>query len=523
MNYPHTSPVRMRERLGGVIGIGLLAVALLTLYVVSPGARSTPSGAVPDPHSLERNNRGELSHWHHGNVIGRALIQYGDCLVAGGGFTHAGGVEAPGAAMWDGNNWNLASIEPLNNWVYALAEYGETLYAGGHFTQCGATALPYVARLDAGGSGSWEALGGPPLDGDVWALAAFDDGAQSSLVAGGGFTEAGGAVLNGVARWDGASWLPMGDGFSWEIEPGVFLPGMVYALYVFENQLYAGGAFTHSGASEVRHFAHWNGMSWEAVDGGFDAPVMAIGEFAGELVVGGHFIVAGDEVVFHVAHLGEGEWQPYYWGTNAAVFAITHHRDQLVVGGEFNEAGGLDCSYVAAWNGYDWLPLGAGLDDNRVFGLGLFAGDLFATGGFVTSHDVTVNRIAGWDPPHWFALGDGLEGYFIEPVAPDGQNPIRSLGGAAIAPSPPLGAAVRLAVRPQGNGQYQIRFALPATGRISLDLVDAAGRRVAHVDDGIRTAGEHAITWRPDVGTGVYFLRLAGDAGVYSSRLLVVE
>ncbi|MBD3235196.1 MAG: hypothetical protein GF330_00640 [Candidatus Eisenbacteria bacterium] len=506
------------------IACGLIALLLLPLWPCGAGARETPSGALPDPHGLGRNNRGELSYWHHGNVIGRALIEFDDLLYVGGGFTHAGGIEAPAAACWDGASWMPASSEDLDGWVYAFAEFRQMLYAGGHFQHCGAVETPHIARLDLGGSGAWEPLAGETLDGDLFALTVHDDGAGPMLIAGGSFTAAGGTPLNGVGGWNGANWSPLGDGFTWEVEPGVFLPGIVYALHVFEDQLYAGGAFTHSGATEVGHFARWNGASWEPVDGGFDAPVMAIGEYAGELVAGGHFVVAGDEVVFHLAHLGEGQWQPFGWGTNGGVFAITNFRNQLIVGGEFNEAGGLDCSYVAGWNGYDWYPLGPGVDDNRVYGLGLYDGQLYATGGFITSHAELVNRIARWDQPLWFALDEGLEGTILEPLGPDGESPFHSLGGnGATVPGAARADEVRLAVRPLGDGGYALRYSLPADGWISLDLIDAAGRRLSRIAEGVREGGSHELRWRPDLDTGVYFLRLGSPAGCQGSRLLIVE
>src|SRR5690606_19432964 len=76
------------------------------------------------------------------------------------------------------------------------------------------------------------------VNGDVNALAVFDDGTGEALYAAGRFTTAGGAEANNIARWDGSAWTPLGVG----------IDGSVNALTVFDDgtgpALYAGGPFT---------------------------------------------------------------------------------------------------------------------------------------------------------------------------------------------------------------------------------------------------------------------------------------
>lgn len=77
------------------------------------------------------------------------------------------------------------------------------------------------------------------------------------------------------------------------------------------------------------------------------------------------------------------------------------------------------------------------------------------------------------------------------------------------------------------NPSTSIRFALPAAGRVQLDVYDAAGRRVRALLDETRGAGEHAVAWdgRDDagraLGSGLYVLRLRAG-GVNDSRRLVL-
>jgi hypothetical protein len=79
------------------------------------------------------------------------------------------------------------------------------------------------------------------------------------------FTSAGGMPATRVARWDGASWSAVGDGFA---------DGITWGLQVFDDgngpSLYATGTFTASGSTPVARIARWTGTSWEDVDGGAD-------------------------------------------------------------------------------------------------------------------------------------------------------------------------------------------------------------------------------------------------------------
>jgi hypothetical protein len=87
-------------------------------------------------------------------------------------------------------------------------------------------------------------------------------------------------------------------------------------------------------------------------------------------------------------------------------------------------------------------------------------------------------------------------------------------GLAAPRPNPTLGSA-------------RLAFTLPGPTAITLEVLDAAGRRVRMLAEGPRRAGEHALTWdgRGSDGRrtppGVYFLRLRSAEGLERSARLV--
>jgi len=68
------------------------------------------------------------------------------------------------------------------------------------------------------------------------------------LIAGGGFTTAGGTSANYIASWDGSTWSPLGSGTG---DP------YVYALTVYDGNLIAGGGFTTAGNKVSAYLGAW--------------------------------------------------------------------------------------------------------------------------------------------------------------------------------------------------------------------------------------------------------------------------
>ena len=113
------------------------------------------------------------------------------------------------------------------------------------------------------------------------------------------------------------------------------------------------------------------------------------------------------------------------------------------------------------------------------------------------------------DPQNWVLCEKRFQGTTAVPVA---AISARLLGAA---PNP-------------FNPRTTVRFSLPASGRVLLDLHDAAGRLVAVLADAAFEAGEHGVTWDGRdrqgraVASGSYFARLraGGDVGVIPLTLV---
>jgi peptidoglycan hydrolase-like amidase len=83
---------------------------------------------------------------------------------------------------------------------------------------------------------------------------------NGELIAGGEFTYAGGVTCNGIARWNGSQWQPLGTGMNGSLR--------CRALTVYNGELIAGGWFTTAGGVTCNYIARWNGSQWQPLGTG---------------------------------------------------------------------------------------------------------------------------------------------------------------------------------------------------------------------------------------------------------------
>ncbi|MHC4414772.1 MAG: hypothetical protein ACYS0G_05765 [Planctomycetota bacterium] len=359
----------------------------------------------------------------------------GPALYAGGSFATADEGALNRIAKWDGRTWSELD-SGMDDRVHALAVFddgtgkGPALYAGGRFTTAGGATVNHIAKWDGS---TWSPLDGG-VDGTVYALAVFDDGTGTgpALYVGGFFSSAGETTVNYIARWDGKSWSPLGSG----MESGV------HAMAVFDDgsgegpMLYVGGRFHEAGGVSANHIAKWNDATWSPLGAGTDNLVWAIGGFdePGEggptLFAGGAFRSAGGVESEYIARWDDSSWSGLNAGVSGdsypAVWVVQASDDPsplgrgLYAGGVFTTAGGIAAHSIARWNARGWSPLGdafgLGGDEPAVRALAVFddgQGEgraLFAGGSFTEADGVPISNIARWDGVNWSPLKGGTSG-----------------------------------------------------------------------------------------------------------------
>ncbi len=264
----------------------------------------------------------------------------------------------------------------------------------------------------------WMPVGGG-VDSTIRDLEVFDYAGGSKLFASGQFSTAEGSEAVRVAMWDGTSWYGFGPG----------LTGTVFAVCVFNDEVYAGGSFSQF-TGHPKRVARWTGETWVDVGEGFNAAVRdlivwddgtgpalyACGDFS---VLGGPNRVAKwngtnwESLGLGVGLDGGGTNRP---PANCMAVFDDGTGPALFVGGGFSTATNPDGTVInalciAKWDGTRWYSVGGGVDSSVEI---LYAFDdgtgpaLYVGGWFTNAGGVPANRIAKWNGQSWSALGSGL-------------------------------------------------------------------------------------------------------------------
>ena len=345
-------------------------------------------------------------------------------IYAGGRFLNSGTTSIKNIAQWDsGTSQWVALGSGTNDEVYAMKALSGKLYVGGEFTQIGAASYSGLAAWSFSGSTWAEVEGG--VGGYVYDIDAYTSGLTEHVLVGGEFGHVGGntvvqaaniadrvkdsflgsrwrrlidpdgpgaevkgynqrvtallrdlqgnlymggctepgGLVDGIGRWDGTRWVPLGSGLT-------IFPGCVTAMAIGPNDtLYAAGEFD-AATVRFRIISRWTGTTWNEIAIDIDGTInaMVVGQ-DGTLYVGGDFSSIN--------------------GTNE----ISSRLIQYSSSGSWSNVGSVDIT-----------------NSVRSLAISKTTGDLYVGGTFTTIGALTVNRIARWDGSTWSALGTGLGG-----------------------------------------------------------------------------------------------------------------
>jgi hypothetical protein len=440
------------------MGSGVFLDTVYTLAVL-PGGGIAVAGRPGSSAGVMRWNGtawAQMGLAFDNTVFSLGLLPSGD-LVAGGAFTRAGTQTINYAARWTGTAWtplaggaedfvyrfdqtpsgelmmsrrlningvvtgatldrvDASSITPMapgfNKGLSVLEVTADgRVIAGGSFTSAGNVHARHLAWQDAEG---WHELGGGLGRGlDSTSVTALKVLSSGEVLVSGNFDRAGGVTVANIARWDGATWHPLGSG----------LGGIAIALLELPNgDVIAGGGFPTAGGVSASRIARWDGKAWNPLGAGIGAgQVYQVQSLArlpnGDIVAGGNFATAGG-----VDTPGIARWDGTAWhalgtglqrtsGNPGASAMLALPNGDLIVGGTYTGAGGVPVNNIARWDGAAWHPLGDGLNSSvRELAL-LPDGDILAVGGFTMSGTTPVSFVARWDGSAWHPVGTGTDG-----------------------------------------------------------------------------------------------------------------
>jgi len=323
-----------------------------------------------------------------------SLYSYDSVLYAGGWFDTAGTVNVSDMAQLSGVNWSTTGTG-TNGYINAMAVYKGNLYVGGEFDSIGGIAAKSIAMWNGS---NWSAVGKGEYSAQygIYAMAVYN----GELYIGGSIDSVDGKLIYGIAKYNGSTWSALGSGiYAADEEDGVF------ALAVYNGQLYVGGGFDSAGGISLKEIARWNDTVWSSVgksmnDGG---SISALAVYNGNLYAGGMFDTAGGIPANRIAIWNGSVWSPLESGitgeaTWASVNALTSFNNELYVGGYFDTVNGKPMNCIAKWNGTSWSALGTGISNGgSIAAMAVYNNALYVGGGFDSAGGVYAKNIAMWN------------------------------------------------------------------------------------------------------------------------------
>ena len=161
----------------------------------------------------------------------------------------------------------------------------------------------------------WLPLGGG-VTGEVLTLAVD---LMGNVYVGGRINKAGNIDVNGIAMWNGQDWQSMAGGVS-----GVYIPGVVNAIATDKfGFVYVGGSFTYASGLLAMNVARWDGYTWiglgEGIMGQNTTPVSVYAlatDNRGNLFAG-QFDTAGGKAALNIARWNGDTWSALGAGVSA--------------------------------------------------------------------------------------------------------------------------------------------------------------------------------------------------------------
>jgi hypothetical protein len=321
----------------------------------------------------------------------------------------------------------------------------------------------------------------------------------------------------------------------------------VYALQVYQGDLYVGGDFWRVEDQEVAQIARWDGTEWHALGlgarGDRNQIVTSLAVYGGDLIVAGDFYEAGGVSVPGIARWDGRQWstigQPSWTSDDEVTDWLVVWDGKLIASGmpHGHWIGGI----LSEWDGFRWTDVPIPMFDTAK-ALGVFKGMLAVSGDFPGLHG-RRELLALWDGQEVYRLGSGVNGDWMN--AATVWNGGLCVGGAFRIAGDKASrniafysgedvvehdlSPIRVEIGPNPfHEATTIVLRNPGSSRVRLDVIDVLGRNRATLWDDSRRVGDAVIEWtgrdrRGDLlPSGIYYFRLESPAAASDTKKVLI-
>ncbi|MGZ4056362.1 MAG: T9SS type A sorting domain-containing protein [Bacteroidia bacterium] len=339
----------------------------------------------------------------------------------------------------------------------------------------------YVAKWNGS---SWDSVG-HVHGGAALNLTVYND----ELYAMGAFDSIEHEHANNIAKWDGTNWLSLKD---------TTFNGTISSMAIYNSELYIAGNFYNTSNGEWR-IAKWNGTNYVPLSnggayGGMD-DIVDMAVYKNELYVSGTFSKADGNVGNYIQKWNDTVWSEVgggvtgLWGSNGQIQDMKVYGNDLYVVGDFQIAGGISANYIAKWDGTNWCSFGSSYD-NIITAVGFKNGNMYIGGGFQTIDGDTITSVAEW-----------VGGTYIDTCGhiSTGVNEISEIQEINIYPNP-------------ATNQITLEFDLTETKNTTIEVKNVLGQTVKSISNIAFQKGTNKIEIDiSDFTNGIYFLQLISE------------
>lgn len=280
-------------------------------------------------------------------------------LYASGFGFMCDGMLANSIASWDGTKWDTLGHGQMGAYGEFLIRYKNKLYLQqGTYMY----AWDFVTL-------QWDSVPGGKLGGNIQD-AVIDN--NNDLILVGDFNKIGSVTAHNIMRFDGTNFSPIGFPTSYYIR----------AVEIFQNEIYIGGNFGGDGA-----ISKWDGSQWLDVDSGFvgggPPEVTELRVYNNRLYAAGAFYGTKTQYIPSLAvwdgikwnDVGGIKYDSFPWGV---VYKMHLWNNKLLVVGTFDIAGDVAVNDMALWNDTSWCSMNtdpAGVWVSAIFQNKLYIGE----------------------------------------------------------------------------------------------------------------------------------------------------